>query len=717
MIRDRLRRAVGVFAVWWHRPRRKSFTALAAGIAMAMVAAVVSVGAVPAAAAVNPPPPFHECPAVGNATGCAVLLVFQSDGTVSVLSDPNSGNPYDGADDTEVGVLNEAGVAIPNVTLNSGADIFGFDGDGICSGGFSGTPAGCPFDTTKYGGPGISYSGINAAKTAGVVNFAASCTGNTASTCSPSAGLNDGASAFFSLEANVTGASIIIPKASPVISSTTPSPATTVGGAISDSAALANGRVPTGTLTFKLYGPGDTSCQNAISTLTTAVNGNGTYPSGTVGTSAPGTYSWTVSYGGDANNNPAPTTACGSETVTVSKAGPSLATTPSASVPVGGTVSDTGVLSGGFNPAGTLTFKLYAPGDTSCQSAISTLTATVAGSGSYSSGTVPVTAPGLYNWVAAYSGDANNNGATSACGSETVTVSKASPSLATTPSASVPVGGTVSDTGVLSGGYNPTGTLTFKLYAPGDTSCQSAISTLTATVAGSGSYSSGTVPVTAPGLYNWVAAYSGDANNNGATSACGSETVKVTPQVLTGRAYGLTASASALGLQLLTIAPTPDTGSVSTTTAETVAPPCVVSLSGLINSGTLCASVTTSLSPSKSAVQASVDNTSIGLPGVPVITIGAVQSQSTSTCQAANGSTTIAYLSVGGVVVISKPTAVAPNTKISVAGVNLILNEQLASPGTLTVNAVHVNINALGLNLVTANVVLASSTSDIHNCP
>lgn len=612
MTRERLRRAVGVFGVWWHRPRKKSFTALAASVAVAMVAAVLSVGAMPAAAAVNPPPPFHECPAVGNATGCAVLLVFQSDGTVSVLSDPNSGNPYDGADDTEVGVLNEAGVAIPNVTLTSGADIFGFDGDGICSGGFSGTPAGCPFDPTKYGGPGISYSGINAAKTSGVVNFAESCTGNTASTCSPSAGLNDGASAFFSLEENVTGASIIIPKANPVIASTTPSPDTTVGGTISDSAVLANGRVPSGTLTFNLYGPGDTGCQSAISTLTTAVNGNGTYPSGTFNASVPGTYSWTVSYSGDANNNPAPTTACGSETVSVTKASPSLTTTPSGTVPVGGTISDAGTLSGGFNP---------------------------------------------------------------------------------------------------------TGSLTFKLYAPGDTSCQTAISTLTDAVSGSGTYNSGTVPVTAPGVYNWVVAYSGDANNNGATSACGSETVTVTPQVLTGRAYGLTASASALGLQLLSIAPTPDTGSVSTTTAETVAPPCVVSLSGLINSGTLCASVTTSLNPSKSTVQASVDNTSIGLPGVPVITIGAVQSQSTSTCQAANGSTTIAYLKVGGVVVISKPTAVAPNTKISVAGVSLILNEQIASPGVLTVNAVHVKINALGLNAVTANVVLASSTSDIHNCP
>jgi hypothetical protein len=583
-----------------------------AALTAVLVAAGLAATAGPAAAAGNPSPPFNECPAVGQAHGCAVLLVFQSDGTVSVLSDTSSGNPYDGADDTEVGVLNNAGTAIPNVTLTSNADIFGFDGDGICSGGFSGTPAGCPFDTTGYAGPGVTYTGINAAKTGGVVNFAKSCTGNTAATCSASNGLNAGATAFFSLENNLSGASIVIPKASPVISSTTASPSTAVGGSISDSAVLANGRVPTGTLTFSLYGPGDTTCQSAIKALTTTVDGNGTYSSGGFTATTPGTYQWTVSYGGDANNNPAPTTACGSETVTVTKA---------------------------------------------------------------------------------------------------------SPTLTTTPSGSVPVGGSVSDTATLSGSYAATGTVTFDLYGPGDTGCQTALNQHTVTVAGDGSYSSGSVPVTSPGVYNWVASYSGDANNNAAVSGCGSETVKVTPQTLTGRAYGLSASVSALGLQALNIPPTPDTGSIATTSAETVAPPCVLSLSGLITSSNLCAKVTTSQGPASSLAQASIDSTKIGLPGLPVISVGAVQSQSTSTCAAEAGSTTIAYLSVGNVVVIAKPTVIAPNTKISVLGISLILNEQVGGPGTLTVNAVHVKVNALGLSLVTADVVLASSTSDIENCP
>lgn len=604
-----LRRTFGTRTASQQRLARRAASAVALA---ALAGTCVATAAVPAAAANNPAPPFNECPAVGQAHGCAVLLVFQSDGTVSVLGDPNSGNPYDGSDDTEVGVLNDSGVAIPDVTLTSGADIFGFDGDGICSGGFSGTPAGCPFDTTGYAGPGVTYSGINAAKTTGVVDFAESCTGNTASSCAPSSGLNAGASAFFSLEENLTGALIVIPKASPVISSTTPSPTTAVGGAISDSAVLGNGRVPSGTLTFNLYGPGDTGCQHSISTLGTTVNGNGTYGSGNVAAAAPGTYRWTVAYGGDANNNAAPATACGSETVTVTKA---------------------------------------------------------------------------------------------------------SPSLTTTPSAAVPVGGTVSDTAKLAGSYHGTGTVTFSLYGPGDTGCQSALKQLVATVNGDGTYGSSTVPVTTPGTYNWVASYSGDANNNSASGSCGDETVKVTPQTLTGRAYALSASASALGLQVLNINPTPDTGSISTTAAETIAPPCLATLSGLVSSANLCAQVTTSQGPAQSVARASIDSTRIGLAGVPVISVGAVQSQSTSTCSAEAGSTTIASLSVGGVVVIAKPTVIAPNTKISVLGVTLILNEQVAGPGTLTVNAVHVEINALGLNLVNANVALASSTSDIENCP
>jgi hypothetical protein len=74
---------------------------------------------------------------------------------------------------------------------------------------------------------------------------------------------------------------------------------------------------------------------------------------------------------------------------------------------------------------------------------------------------------------------------------------------------------------------------------------------------------------------------------------------------------------------------------------------------------------------------------------------------------------------VGSTVLISKPTVVAPNTRINlgVTGLNLVLNEQIpfASPDKgLTVNAIHMTFAGGGLN---ANVVIASSESDIRNCP
>jgi len=716
------RRAVATFRQRLRRGyaghRRSVIAATVAAMALALVPLTATM------AAADPVAPFNQCPAVGVAHSCAVLLVVETDGSVHVLSDPSSGNPYEQADDTTVGILNLSDSPVPNIILSSTSSppIFGFDGDGICAGGFAGTapPAGCPFDSTGYAGPGVTYSNISASQTTGTVNFARSCTGNTAASCSASAGgVNPGQSAFFSLESDLSGATITVPKAQPTIPSTTASPSVQIGGAISDSAVLAGGRVPHGTITFQLFGPGDTTCATAINTETVAVSGNGTYTAPAITPTAIGTYRWRVSYSGDANNNPAGPTACGAETVDVNQATPSITTTASGTVPVGGSISDSATLSGGFQPGGTITFKLYGPGDTTCQTAIATSTATVNGNGSYSSATFSTSAVGTYNWTASYGGDADNAAAgPTACGDEPVTVTKASPSITTTASASVPAGGKISDSATLSGGFKPTGTITFKLYGPGDTTCQTAIATSTATVNGNGTYNSAVFTTVGAGTYNWTASYGGDVNNNSAgPTACGDEPVKVTPQVLTGRAYGLSAKATALGLPLLTIAPTPDTGPVSVTSNTTVAPPCVITISGLINSANLCAKVVTTETPSSSTANASVDSTGIGLPGVPVIQVGLVQSQSKSTCAGSTGSTTIAFLKVGGVTVIASPTQIAPNTKINVLGVSLTLNEQTPVPGGLTVDAVHVNINALGLSLVTADTVIASATSDIHNCP
>jgi hypothetical protein len=88
-----------------------------------------------------------------------------------------------------------------------------------------------------------------------------------------------------------------------------------VGTTVQAFAALEGGDNPTGTITFNLYGPSATaSCSGTpVDTETAAVTGNGSYttPAGAT-PSQVGTYWWTASYSGDANNNPA-VTVCGGQ--------------------------------------------------------------------------------------------------------------------------------------------------------------------------------------------------------------------------------------------------------------------------------------------------------------------------------------------------------------------------------------------------------------------
>ena len=177
--------------------------------------------------------------------------------------------------------------------------------------------------------------------------------------------------------------------------------------------------------------------------------------------------------------------------------------------------------------------------------------------------------------------------------------------------------------------------------------------------------------------------------------------------LLTGRAYGLESSG------LLGITPTPQAGPVATTVASNSSPPCVVTISGLINAGTLCANVTTAVGPDSSTANASVQHVGIGLLGIPAIQIGAVTSTSHSACTGSTGGATIASITVGGIAVPVSVTP-GPNTTVNLLGIKLILNEQLptdtGTDHTLTVNAVHVIVPGL------LDTIVASSTSDIHGC-
>ncbi|HEV7755127.1 MAG TPA: ice-binding family protein [Mycobacteriales bacterium] len=293
----------------------------------------------------------------------------------------------------------------------------------------------------------------------------------------------------------------------------------------------------------------------------------------------------------------------------------------------------------------------------------------------------------------------------------------AGPSVTTTPSGSVPAGGNISDTARVIGGASPTGTVTFTLYGPGDNSCANAIATRTGALTG-GTASSGNVSAGGAGTYNWVATYNGDADNRPVTSPCGSEKVVVSGQNLTGRAYGLKATATLLGVPLVTVPRTPDTGPVSTTSTSSTTTPCVATVSGLVSAHALCANVTTVAFPGKSTATASTADTTVAIAGIPTVTMRTIESSSTTTCSGSTGSATIEFLKVGNTVVIGAPGRPAPNTGINVGVVSLVLNEQipLTTPDKgLTVNAVHLKVNTLGLAVV--DVIVASSESDIGNCP
>ena len=151
---------------------------------------------------------------------------------------------------------------------------------------------------------------------------------------------------------------------------------------------------------------------------------------------------------------------------------PAILTTPSAGGPVGTSISDTATVSGGVTPTGTVTFNLFPPTSPTCTGTpVFTSSGTAERAGSATSGSFATTTVGIYHWVATYGGDANNPTVSSACAAEPVTITQATPAIATTPSAGGPVGTSISDTATVSGGFNPTGTVTFKLFPPADATC------------------------------------------------------------------------------------------------------------------------------------------------------------------------------------------------------------------------------------------------------
>jgi hypothetical protein len=209
--------------------------------------------------------------------------------------------------------------------------------------------------------------------------------------------------------------------------------------------------------------------------------------------------------------------------VTITKASPSFTTqaSPTTEIVVGTatTVGDTATMSGGYNPSGTVSFTLYTTNTAGvCSGAVTGVSGTETisgGSATYSTSWTP-TALGTYYWGVTYNGDANNNATSEVCGgtNETLTVVKASPGGTTQPSAQI------RDTFTITGGYNPSGTVTFSLWT--GTTCETGQVGTSDIDVGlvSGSATSKWYDVVSGTTYYWKAVYSGDSLNNG-TTVCG----------------------------------------------------------------------------------------------------------------------------------------------------------------------------------------------------
>jgi hypothetical protein len=214
---------------------------------------------------------------------------------------------------------------------------------------------------------------------------------------------------------------------------TTATTSTALGTAISDTVHIVgvSGTNATGLVTISAElgacpgGTGEFAYSADISTATFATASGVTTATITTSfiPSVPGTYYWTVTYGGDTNNSPA-AEGCGgaNETSTVGKATASTVTqvidnatgTPySGSGDLAGAAfHDTAVVSG-VSPTGTVTYKFYDNSTCTGGSATSQMV-TLAGGLVPNSASTGALAAGSYCYQASYSGDSNNAPATSA---------------------------------------------------------------------------------------------------------------------------------------------------------------------------------------------------------------------------------------------------------------------------------------------------------------
>ncbi|HEY7952031.1 MAG TPA: hypothetical protein VID70_03525, partial [Solirubrobacteraceae bacterium] len=431
-------------------------------LALALAAgglAVLAAGLTPslAGAAFGPPsgptsPPFWQCPAVGNSTSCAFLIDVTDSGTV--IYQDSSQEFYDlGGDDEMVAVQNDSSTPLSSIHLGvegSFDNLFGFEGDGLCTPGVGAVPSGCPFgpggsneDPYDYYGPGMAFApGYTSDQ--GTVEFTPA--------------LQKGQYAYFGLDSPFEQVVIPVggndyltttlsggtPENEPAVSAPAPADITDNAKLVGPHAESAEGKIE-----YKVYS--DPACKNLV-TNGDATPAVATFTGGTVPASKPlgaalatnAIYYWQATFVSSDTNLSDPTgnsnavTACGAETMAFGTppvrphtgvsttlsggghSGPSITVLPN--TPVTDTASITGTEAG--TATGVVTYTMFA--DAGCTQQLKSFPVgsdirSVAGGSAGASGALSLPL-GTYYFRATYSGDETHAPAQSTCGGEVLTV-------------------------------------------------------------------------------------------------------------------------------------------------------------------------------------------------------------------------------------------------------------------------------------------------------
>jgi hypothetical protein len=141
-----------------------------------------------------------------------------------------------------------------------------------------------------------------------------------------------------------------------------PSAGVELGGTLRDTATVSGGFSPGGSITFRLFGPDDTSCAGApVFTDTVSVTGTGDYTSAPFTPTAAGGYRWTASYSGDASNDPVTTACSASVAVTQPPTPPAPPAPPEPPAPPALTLTGLSIAPKTFASSGVVTFRLSRP--------------------------------------------------------------------------------------------------------------------------------------------------------------------------------------------------------------------------------------------------------------------------------------------------------------------------------------------------------------------